>query len=319
MRGDRGRLGRALRRLRRPAAWSCPPTPSSASATGSTAAAGAGDVAALGQARPPTPCSAPRWRWPASEGLAVHRPPLAGHAPWLADHAVHGHGAAARHGVRRAGAARWPRGRLRAAARADAAGAAGAARGRRGADAGAVGDRTRRAPERRLSTPVPRARRVEWARRTPRGRARAADPGHVAGGLGGRAPKAACGRRRAPSRWSIDGLVRPARGAGLRVRPGLPGASRGVAARATRCSPRSRCPRRATPVGAARFGLHPALLDAALHASRSTASASAARADGQALLPFSWSGVRLHARGRRRLRVRLHRGRRGGCFAARLR
>ncbi|WP_229871975.1 type I polyketide synthase, partial [Streptomyces longisporoflavus] len=46
------------------------------------------------------------------------------------------------------------------------------------------------------------------------------------------------------------------------------------------------------------FGLHPALLDAALHAIGLTDS----DADG---LPFSWSGVRLHASGATALRVRL--------------
>ncbi|SOD65605.1 Acyl transferase domain-containing protein, partial [Streptomyces zhaozhouensis] len=46
------------------------------------------------------------------------------------------------------------------------------------------------------------------------------------------------------------------------------------------------------------FGLHPALLDAALHAVGLTAGA----AQG---LPFSWSGVRLHAAGATALRVRL--------------
>ncbi|WP_308295129.1 SDR family NAD(P)-dependent oxidoreductase, partial [Streptomyces sp. NK08204] len=58
---------------------------------------------------------------------------------------------------------------------------------------------------------------------------------------------------------------------------------------------------------AARFGVHPALLDAALHA-------MALSADGQAAdfseaprpsLPFAWSGVALHATGASALRVRL--------------
>ena len=48
------------------------------------------------------------------------------------------------------------------------------------------------------------------------------------------------------------------------------------------------------------FGLHPALLDAALHA----IGAGLAGAGG-AQLPFSWSGVRLHARGASSLRVHL--------------
>ncbi|HEX8646186.1 MAG TPA: SDR family NAD(P)-dependent oxidoreductase [Thermoleophilaceae bacterium] len=51
-------------------------------------------------------------------------------------------------------------------------------------------------------------------------------------------------------------------------------------------------------VGAERFGIHPALLDAALH------GAFLERSD-EVRLPFSWTGVRLHARGTRSLRVRL--------------
>ncbi|MBH5338670.1 SDR family NAD(P)-dependent oxidoreductase [Streptomyces pactum] len=49
---------------------------------------------------------------------------------------------------------------------------------------------------------------------------------------------------------------------------------------------------------AARFGIHPALLDAALHA-------AGLRTDGEVRLPFSWSGVTLHATGATALRVRL--------------
>ncbi|MDT3396045.1 polyketide synthase dehydratase domain-containing protein, partial [Streptomyces sp. B1866] len=50
---------------------------------------------------------------------------------------------------------------------------------------------------------------------------------------------------------------------------------------------------------AQRFGLHPAALDAALHA------AAAGRTDSGVRLPFSWSGVSLHAAGASELRVRL--------------
>ncbi|WP_405790432.1 SDR family NAD(P)-dependent oxidoreductase [Streptomyces sp. NBC_01367] len=53
---------------------------------------------------------------------------------------------------------------------------------------------------------------------------------------------------------------------------------------------------------AARFGLHPALLDAALHA-LGLRTEDAAGTEGR--LPFSWSGVSLHAVGARALRVRL--------------
>ncbi|MEU9447030.1 polyketide synthase dehydratase domain-containing protein, partial [Streptomyces sp. NPDC048304] len=52
---------------------------------------------------------------------------------------------------------------------------------------------------------------------------------------------------------------------------------------------------------AGRFGLHPALLDAALHA----VLFSPVFGDGRARLPFSWAGVSLWASGARELRVRL--------------
>ncbi|MFE7778340.1 SDR family NAD(P)-dependent oxidoreductase, partial [Streptomyces sp. NPDC057445] len=52
---------------------------------------------------------------------------------------------------------------------------------------------------------------------------------------------------------------------------------------------------------ATRFGLHPALLDSCLHAPL----VAAPDRDGGALLPFSWSGVTLHATGATELRVRI--------------
>jgi acyl transferase domain-containing protein/acyl carrier protein len=52
-------------------------------------------------------------------------------------------------------------------------------------------------------------------------------------------------------------------------------------------------------VAAEGFGFHPALLDAALHASMLTGSGAGTR------LPFSWEGVTLYATGARALRVRL--------------
>ena len=54
-------------------------------------------------------------------------------------------------------------------------------------------------------------------------------------------------------------------------------------------------------VDPAGFGLHPALLDAALHAGDSSSG------EGDAGLPFSWEGVSLHATGVSTLRVRLTR------------
>ncbi|UFR06960.1 SDR family NAD(P)-dependent oxidoreductase [Streptomyces sp. Go40/10] len=52
-----------------------------------------------------------------------------------------------------------------------------------------------------------------------------------------------------------------------------------------------------------RFGLHPALFDAALHPS--ALGGIAEPGDGSRLLPFAWNGVRLHASGAKALRVRL--------------
>jgi acyl transferase domain-containing protein len=57
------------------------------------------------------------------------------------------------------------------------------------------------------------------------------------------------------------------------------------------------------------FGLHPALLDAALHAAGLSAAAAApdaaAPGAGQVRLPFAWTGVALHTAGAGALRVRL--------------
>ncbi|MET7686197.1 SDR family NAD(P)-dependent oxidoreductase, partial [Streptomyces sp. NPDC005423] len=55
---------------------------------------------------------------------------------------------------------------------------------------------------------------------------------------------------------------------------------------------------------AARFGLHPALLDAAMHADLLGGDGAAG---GETLLPFSWNGVTLHAAGTSVLRVRIRR------------
>jgi NADPH:quinone reductase-like Zn-dependent oxidoreductase/acyl carrier protein len=56
---------------------------------------------------------------------------------------------------------------------------------------------------------------------------------------------------------------------------------------------------------AARYGIHPALLDACLHA--------AGAAGEGLLLPFSWSGVRLHATGATAVRVRIEPAGRDRC------
>ena len=82
------------------------------------------------------------------------------------------------------------------------------------------------------------------------------------------------------------GTVRPSRACG---RPG--GA-------ATRCSRRSRC-RADGRRGAARFGIHPALLDAALHADR-LGGGRRRRPGGRRLPAIAWNGVCAVRRGRRR-------------------
>ncbi|GAA3031765.1 hypothetical protein GCM10017559_68600 [Streptosporangium longisporum] len=63
---------------------------------------------------------------------------------------------------------------------------------------------------------------------------------------------------------------------------------------------------------AARFGIHPALLDAALHAVELGGSTAP---QGQVELPFAWNGVALHATGASSVRVRV---RRNGSDAASL-
>ncbi|TQM77833.1 acyl transferase domain-containing protein [Saccharothrix saharensis] len=63
---------------------------------------------------------------------------------------------------------------------------------------------------------------------------------------------------------------------------------------------------------AARFGLHPALLDAALHA----VGLGGFLPEGQAQLPFSWTGVTLHASGAPSLRVRVSPSGDGGITLA---
>ncbi|HEY7143120.1 MAG TPA: SDR family NAD(P)-dependent oxidoreductase, partial [Streptosporangiaceae bacterium] len=61
----------------------------------------------------------------------------------------------------------------------------------------------------------------------------------------------------------------------------------------------------AAETGSGAFGLHPALLDAALHAAGLTGLAGPP--GGAVLLPFAWTGVSLHATGALALRVRLRR------------
>ena len=59
--------------------------------------------------------------------------------------------------------------------------------------------------------------------------------------------------------------------------------------------------------GAARYGLHPALLDAAFQVAALSDTAPPAAAAGPTLLPFAWAGVSIHATGAAALRVRIRR------------
>ncbi|MER5303986.1 type I polyketide synthase [Streptomyces lasiicapitis] len=54
-----------------------------------------------------------------------------------------------------------------------------------------------------------------------------------------------------------------------------------------------------------RYGLHPALFDAALHAAALVAPPGADQGEAVTRLPFAWSGVSLHATGATRLRARI--------------
>ena len=60
-----------------------------------------------------------------------------------------------------------------------------------------------------------------------------------------------------------------------------------------------------TQPAAEAFGLHPALLDAALHALMASLAGASGADTGGVRLPFSWSGVGLHAVGAARMRVSL--------------
>jgi polyketide synthase 12 len=70
-------------------------------------------------------------------------------------------------------------------------------------------------------------------------------------------------------------------------------------------------------ISAAAFGLHPALLDAALHAAGLAGdSARPGAAPGEVRLPFAWTGVTLHVAGASVLRTRLRQDASGGMSLA---
>ena len=165
---------------------------------------------------------------------------------------------AARHGVRRAGAARRRRGRLRPCVEELTLEAPLVLPERRRGAAAGRGRSADEADGRAVDRPRPAGGRprtaVDAARhRRARRRRRAATR-----------PSSTPGRRPAPTPVDVDGCYERLADAGLRLRPGVPGPAGGVAAR-RRGVRRGRAARRAAPTPTA-FGLHPALLDAALHA-----------------------------------------------------
>ena len=150
---------------------------------------------------------------------------------------------------------------------------------------------------RRPLPPAGRAGRAARATCHARGTLGADTPGR---GPADRPATAVAARRRRTARRRR--AVRAAGGSGLRAtaRPsrgcGPPGGT------ATRSSPRSRCPRRPAARG---FGLHPALLDAALHAGLLSRDTGLLAAGAVVELPFSWTGVQLEPDGLSRARVLL--------------
>ncbi|MDW6065468.1 polyketide synthase dehydratase domain-containing protein [Streptomyces sp. FXJ1.4098] len=99
-------------------------------------------------------------------------------------------------------------------------------------------------------------------------------------------------------------LLRTPGGRGLRLRPGVPGL-RAAWRLGDELFAEVDLPER-MEADAAAFGLHPALLDAALHVAVLDESDSDSDTDTSAV-PFSWSGVSLRAVGASSVRVRLSR------------
>ena len=133
-------------------------------------------------------------------------------------------------------------------------------------------------------------------RRGPATRPRRWPPAAAPAGVrpGGMAPA----RSRAGGRGRV--LRRAAGGRACEYGPAFRGLGRpGGAGR--KCSPRSALPE-GVPAGG--YGLHPALLDAALHAIGLQLVRRRATVTGP-MLPFAWSGVALHAAGATTLRVRI--------------
>ena len=240
-------------------------------------------------APPSTRCSAPWSTSRTAPGLLLTGRLSVQTHPWLADHAVARHRPGARHRAGRDGPARRGPGRLRRHRGADAAGPAGAAGDRRGAAAGGRrrGDRHRATrPDRPLATGSGRhvgAARHRHARRRPRAGGRRAHR------VAARAVPPRCPSPTCTTSWPTSDSS-----TGRRSRACKP-----CGGAATTCTPRSRSTR-PRPTQAGRFGLHPALLDSALHA-----LVAAATGERTLALPFSWTGITLAATGAAALRVQI--------------
>ena len=287
----------------RAAGRSCPPTRSSAQRYWPRrVAAGAGDVAAAGPGRDRvTRCWARRWSSPAGEGLRADRPAVAGRAsrgwpttrsaapsccpvppssswPWWPAY--------------RAGCSQVGELALEAPLVIPAGGAVQVQVTVGAPDAGG-----QRAVEIHAR---PEGGEAGWVRACPRACWPRPRPG-AGRAAAGRADGVAAGGRGGGGRVES---VRRAGAGRVRLRPGVPRAAGGLAARDARCSRRSRCPEAAA--GAPGFGLHPALLDAALHAAALAARRGRGAGGGAAAVRV---GRRDGARGgRAALRVRLSRG-----------
>ena len=261
-----------------PTASICRRTRSSASGTGWTRPPHAGDAAELGREAADHPLL----------GAAVELPtraaccspdgcPCVTH-PWLADHAVNGHGAAAGHGLR----GDWP---LRAGDEVGGGLLEELTWRRRSSCPSRAASRFRSPLSRPTSeaagSVTVRSDRYgadePWTRHAERRARRRPGDGVVR--------PVPSGRRRAPRRSERRGPVRrPAPPPGSpTVRCSRAYGPRGGAARS--CSPRSRYPRTPAADG---FGLHPALLDAALHGLALGARCRPPSADAAVLLVAAW-------------------------------
>ncbi|MCE0446393.1 polyketide synthase dehydratase domain-containing protein [Streptomyces tricolor] len=135
-------------------------------------------------------------------------------------------------------------------------------------------------------------------------------PGTGRRGPAGRRPRRVAAHRR-PARWTSPAATncwpRPATATGRSSRAYAPLWRRGDDLFAEVALPEDQ------RAGAGRFGIHPALLDAALHPAMLDVALSDPEGenrtdDGNGVhLPFGWNGLRLHASGASALRVRLTR------------